>query len=156
MDKVYLSRDGYEKLKQQLEALKKKRPLLAKAIGEAREHGDISENAEYDAAKEEQGMNELRIAEMESRLSRAQLIDESRMSKDEVLIGATVLLEDLEDREKIKYTLVSQFEADFEKGRISVDSPVGKGLLNHKSGETVEIKVPAGILKYKILEITRE
>ena len=152
----YLTNDGYEKLRKELKFLKtEKRRKLSKAIGEARAHGDISENAEYDAAKEAQGLNEKKISELEHKLATAQIIDEERMSRDEVLIGATVKLEDADSGEELEYTLVAEEEADYSQGKISVTSPVGSGLLNHKEGQTVEIKVPAGILKYTVVKISR-
>jgi transcription elongation factor GreA len=157
MDKIYLTQEGYEKLKQELEHLKTtKRRKLSDEIGKARALGDISENAEYDAAKEAQGINEKKIAEIEQRLAVAQIIDESQMATDEVLIGATVEIQDIETSEKETYTLVSETEADFANSRISVTSPVGKALLGHKKDDFVDISVPAGILKYKILNITRQ
>ncbi len=153
----YLTPDGYEKLRKKLEFLKTvKRRELSKAIGEARSHGDISENAEYDAAKESQGLNEKWIAELQNTLANAQILDDENISKDEVLIGATVRLKDLDSGEELEYTLVSEDEADYSQGKISVSSPVGSGLLNHKKGEILEIKVPAGTLKYKVLKITRQ
>jgi transcription elongation factor GreA len=152
----HLSREGYEKLRKELEQLKTvKRREISKAIGSARAHGDISENAEYDAAKEAQGLNEKKIAELEHKLATAQMIDEDSMSKDEVLIGATVKLKDLKGNRDITYTIVSEEEADFAEGKISISSPVGSGLMNHKKGDKVEITVPAGVLKYEILEISR-
>ncbi|MDD5422556.1 MAG: transcription elongation factor GreA [Candidatus Omnitrophota bacterium] len=154
--RAYLTPEGYEKLRKELEYLKNtKRKELSKAIGEARSHGDISENAEYDAAKEAQGLNEKKIAELNERLATAQIIDEENMSKDEVLIGATVKLKDLTNGEELEYTLVSEEEADYSQNKISVSSPVGSGLMNHKKGDTVDIKVPRGVLKYKILNISR-
>ena len=153
---IYLSKEGYRRLRQELEFLKTvKRRELSKAIGEARAHGDISENAEYDAAKEAQGLNEKKIAELEQNLARCRILDNENIPKDEVLIGATVKLKDLDNQEELEYTLVSELEADYSKGKISVDSPFGQGLLGHKENETVEIKVPAGILRYKILKISR-
>jgi transcription elongation factor GreA len=152
----HLTVEGYEKLRKELEHLKTvKRRELSKAIGAARAHGDISENAEYDAAKEAQGLNEKKIAELEHKLATAQIIDEDNMAKDEVLIGATVKLKDLKSGNEITYTLVSEEEADFSQGKISISSPVGSGLMNHKKGDAVEINVPAGVLKYKILSIDR-
>ena len=133
-----------------------KRRELSKAIGEARAHGDLSENAEYTYAKEAQGLNEKRIAELEDKLSRAKLIDESAMSKDEILLRARVRLLDLDSNEEIEYVLVSEEEADLSAGKISVTSPVGEALIGHKANETVKIKVPAGTLRYKILKISRE
>lgn len=156
MGNIYLSSEGYEKLRKKLEFLKTvRRRELSKAIGKARAHGDISENAEYEAAKEAQGLNEKKIAELEEKLSNAQILDDANIPKDEALIGATVKLKDLDSGEELQYTLVAELEADFSQGKISVTSPVGEGLLGHKVKETVEIKVPAGILKYKILKISR-
>ena len=154
---VYLSREGYEKLRRELEQLKtSKRREISKAIGEARAHGDLSENAEYTYAKEAQGLNEKRIAELEGKLSRAKLIDESAMSKDEILIGAKVRLKDLDSGEEFEYAFVSEEEADYSNNKISVTSPVGGALIGHKENDTVKIKVPAGTLRYKVLKITRE
>jgi transcription elongation factor GreA len=154
---VYLSHDGYEKLRKELEQLRtSKRREISKAIGEARAHGDLSENAEYTYAKEAQGMNEKKIAELEEKLSRAKIIDESAMSKDEILIGAKVKLKDLDSGEELEYSLVAEEEADYSAGKISVTSPVGETLLGHKVNDTVKINIPAGTLMYKVLKITRE
>lgn len=155
-DNVYLSREGYEKLRAELEYLRTtKRLQLSKDIGEARAHGDISENAEYDAAKEAQGLNEKKISELEDKLSRAKIIDDLDIPKDKIYIGATVRLKDIDSKEEIQYKLVSSEEADFTQGKISISSPIAKGLLGHKENDTVEIKVPAGILKYHIIKISR-
>jgi len=156
MEKSYLSREGYEKLRKELEYLKTtRRRELSKAVGEARAHGDLSENAEYDAAKEAQGLNEERIADLETKLAGAQIIDEKSIPKDVALIGATVHLKDLQSGETLRYTLVSEVEADFGEGKISVSSPVGRGLLNHKKNDVIEIQVPVGVLKYQVTKITR-
>lgn len=156
MDDIYLTRGGYEKLVEELNFLKReKRKQLSKAVGEAIAHGDISENAEYEAAKEAQGYNEKRIAELELKLAYGRIIDDSEMPKDEVLIGATVTLKDLATEEEFAYTLVSDVESDYNSGKISITSPVGAALLNHKEKEIVEVKVPAGTLKYQILKISR-
>lgn len=157
MKEVYLTRKGHQKLMEELDYLKTvKRRELARAIGQARAHGDISENAEYDAAKEEQGLNEKRIAELEQKLAGARILDDHDIKSDEVLIGATVKLKDLDTGEELAYMLVAGVEADYSQNRISVSSPVGEGLLHHKEGDEVDIKVPAGTLRYKILKITRE
>ncbi len=157
MSDIYLTRSGHQKLMQELEYLKTvKRRQLSKAIGEARAHGDISENAEYDAAKDAQGLNEKKISELEDKLASARILDDTGISSDEVLIGAKVQLKDLDSGEELEYTLVSGMEADYESGKISITSPIGAGLLNHKLDEVVEIKIPAGILKYKILKISRD
>ncbi|OGW74865.1 MAG: transcription elongation factor GreA [Omnitrophica bacterium RBG_13_46_9] len=156
MANTYLTPEGYEKLREELKYLKTvRRRELSSDIGKARAHGDLSENAEYDAAKEAQGMNEKRIAELEEKLANAQILDDENIPKNEALIGATVKLKDLDSGEELEYTLVSELEADYSQGKISVTSPVGKGLLGHKVKETVEIQAPAGILKYQILKISR-
>jgi len=156
MNEVYLTRSGHQKLMGDLEELKSvKRRQLSKAIAEARAHGDISENAEYDAAKEAQALNEQRIAELEAKLSHAKIIEDHDIPSDIVLIGATVKLKDMDSEEELEYTLVSETEADYNMGKISIISPVGSGLMEHKEGDIVQIKVPAGILKYKILKISR-
>ncbi|MFH1593524.1 MAG: transcription elongation factor GreA [Candidatus Omnitrophota bacterium] len=152
----YLTPEGYEKLRKELEYLKKvRRRELSKEIGKARDHGDISENAEYDAAKEAQGLNEKKVAELEEKLAGAQMLDDTNMPKDEALVGATVKLKDMSSGEEMEYMLVSELEADFSESKISVTSPIGKGLLGHKAEEIVEIEAPVGTLKYKILRITR-
>lgn len=153
---VYLTKNGYEKLKKELDHLKNvRRRELSKAISRAREHGDISENAEYDAAKEAQGLNEERIHNLESQLARARIIDNENAPKNQVFVGSKVKLKDLDTDEEFEYTIVSEIEADFDAGKISITSPVGKALLTKKLNEVVDIEVPAGILKYKILEISR-
>ena len=155
-DKVLLTKEGYEKLKKELEQLKGvKRKEIADDIARARAFGDLKENAEYDAAKNSQAMNEKRITELEDKLSRGQIIDDSKISKDQVLIGATALLKDLKTQEEFSYSLVPDEEANFDEGKISVNSPIAKGLLGKKVGEIAEIKIPAGLLKYKVLKISR-
>lgn len=151
---IYLTREGYEKLRKELEYLKTvRRKEITQALEKARSFGDISENAEYDAAKEAQALNEKRIAEIEEKLSRAVIIEEEDISKDEIRIGATVKLQDIIDGEEVQYTLVAGVEANPSQGKISVDSPFARALLGHKKGDIVEINVPAGKLKYRILEI---
>lgn len=155
-NEVYLTRAGFQKLQEQLESLKTtERQRIAKAIGEARAQGDISENAEYDAAKEAQAHNEARIAELEGKLANVRIIENENIPSDKVYIGAVVTLDDMDNDEEIVYTLVSPEEANFEENKISVFSPIGKGLLGHKVGEVLSIKVPAGTLKYKIKKIKR-
>lgn len=154
--RILLTREGRDKICSELQSLKgEKRREIAKALAEARAHGDLSENAEYDAAKEAQAMNEKKIAELEATLMRAQLIDNNVIPKDEALVGATVKVKDCTTNEKFDYTLVSEEESDFELNKISVSSPVGKALLGHKVGDQVEIKVPVGVLLYEIVEINR-
>jgi transcription elongation factor GreA len=156
MSEVYLSRDGLEKLKDELRELKEKeRPTVRESLQRAREFGDLSENAEYTAAKERLMFLEQRINKLEDTLSRATLLENESIPEDKVYIGATVELFDLKRDKQIVYTLVAPEEADFEAGKISTTSPIGKGLLGHSEGEEVEIRVPAGVLSYKIVRITR-
>lgn len=156
MGDIYLTREGYERLSRELERLKSVcRKEISEAIGQARLHGDISENAEYDAAKEAQIMNEKKIRELEGNLSRVQIIDDEKMPKDEVRVGAKVTLRDLDSGEEFEYMLVTEEEADYTQGKVSLTSPVGKALLGRKENVEVEINAPARILKYKIIKITR-
>jgi transcription elongation factor GreA len=154
-DNIFMTRDGYEKLREEVEYLKKvKRKEISKAIGEAREHGDLSENADYDAAKDAQAMNEKRIHEVESKLIRTRILEDQGILKHDVRIGAKVTLKDLESGDEIEYMLLSEMEADFSKGIISINSPVAQGLLGHKEDDIVEIKLPSATLKDKILSIS--
>ncbi len=155
-NEVYLTRKGFQKLQEKLEALKTtERQKIAKAIGEARAQGDISENAEYDAAKDAQAHNEARIADLEGQLVNVRIIENENIPSDKIYIGAIVTLEDLDNDEELTYMLVSPEEASYEENKISIFSPIGKGLLGHKPGETVSIKVPAGTLNYKIKKLKR-
>jgi transcription elongation factor GreA len=152
----YFTEEGLKKLKDELHQLKAiERPSISKQIAEARDKGDLSENAEYDAAKEAQGLLELRISKMEEVLSNARLIDESTLDLSKVLILSKVKLKNMSNGVEMTYTLVAENEADLKAGKISVDSPIGKGLLGKKLGEMAEIKVPSGIIKFEIKEITR-
>ncbi|MEC7226551.1 MAG: transcription elongation factor GreA [Candidatus Latescibacterota bacterium] len=156
MSEVYLSRDGYAKLKEELKELKEtERPTVRQALQRAREFGDLSENAEYAAAKERLMFLEQRISRLEDTLSRATLLENEAIPEDKVYIGATVELVDLKRDRELTYMLVAPEEADFEAGKISTTSPIGKGLLGHSEGEEVEIKVPAGVLNYRIVKISR-
>lgn len=156
MSEVYLSREGYQKLQDELQNLKgKERPNVRQALQRAREFGDLSENAEYSAAKERLLFLEQRINKLEETLSRARLLENENIPADKVYIGATVDLTDLKSGRKLKYTLVAPEEADFERGKISTVSPIGRGLLGHAEGEEVNIQVPAGLLHYKIDKISR-
>ncbi len=153
---VYLTRERLVELEQDLHDLKiHGRADIAAKISEARSHGDLSENAEYDAAKEAQQHLELRIAKLEQTLSRARIIDSRELPNDKVYILSKVKLKDLKSKETVDYILVSPEEADFEKNKISVTSPLGRGLMGKTEGESVKIPVPAGMLEYKILEINR-
>ncbi len=153
---IYLTKAGYEKLRENLEFLQRvRRRELSKEIGAAIERGDISESAEYSSAKEAQGLNEKRIFELNDKLCRVKIIEDLDISADKVYIGAHVKLKDLNTSEELTRILVSSEEIDFEQGKISIYSPVGKGLLGHKEGDIVEIEVSENIFKYEILKITR-
>ena len=155
-DRIPMSKEGYEKFVKDLEFLKTtKRREIAEDIARARAFGDLKENAEYDAAKNSQALNEKRIFEMEEKLYRLVVINEADIPSDQVLLGATVLLMDLKSQEEISYKIATQDEANFDEGRLSVTSPIAKGMLGKKVGEIAEIKIPAGTLKYKVLKISR-
>lgn len=157
MEGVFLTKKGFEKLKKELEFLKgEKRREIADALEKARLLGDLSENAEYDSAKQAQAINEKRLAELVNKLGCAKIIENTNISTDKAYIGANLKLEDLDSKEKIDYRLVTEDEADFSQGRISISSPVGKALLGRKKGEVVSISVPAGTLKYKVIKISRD
>lgn len=152
----YYTAEGLKKLKEELNHLRDiERPKASQAIAEARDKGDLSENAEYDAAKEAQGLLELKISKLEETLSNARLIDESQLDVSKVLVLSTVKLKNQNNGMEMKYTLVAESEADLKAGKISVSSPIGKGLLGKKVGDVAEINVPNGTLKFSILEITR-
>ena len=156
MEKTYLSREGYEKLRKELDHAKKtERHAISKDIAAARAHGDLKENAEYHAAREAQSHLEAKIAELERKLSNSVIIDEANIPKDAVYIGATVKLLDTDLENEVEFTLVPEDEANFSAGKISVTSPLAKGLLGKKVGEVAVIKVPARVIKYKVLEIRR-
>ncbi|HAN89362.1 MAG TPA: transcription elongation factor GreA [Erythrobacter sp.] len=152
MEKVPMLAEGYEKLTADLKVLRAERPLIVDAIEEARAHGDLSENAEYHAAKERQGQVEASISDIEDKVSRAQIIDPATLSGDRVIFGATVTLLD-EDEKPIRYQIVGQTEADAGKGRISYNSPIGRALIGKQLGEEVEVTVPSGEKFYLIEKI---
>lgn len=154
---VYLTEEGLEELKDELHRLRtKERSDVADEIAEARAKGDLSENAEYDAAKEKQGHLEARIAKLEDMVTRARIVDESQVDTSKAYILSTVKVKNLNNDSEHTYTLVSEREADISEGKISVDSPIGKGLLGHSEGDVVEIDVPAGSVELEILEISRQ
>ena len=151
----YFTEEGLKKLKDELNLLKTKgRAEIASQIAEARDKGDLSENAEYDAAKEAQGLHELKISKLEESISNARVIDESEINTDKVSILSKVQVPNLSFNKEFEYTIVSEEESDLQLGKISVQSPIGKGLLGKKKGEEVSIDVPSGELKFKILNIS--
>ena len=152
----YYTQEGLKELRDKLDHLKDvERPLASQAIGEARDKGDLSENAEYDAAKEAQGMLEMEISKLEETLSNARIIDESKLDSSKVLVHSMVKIKNLTNSATMQYKLVAQSEANLAQGKISVDSPIGKGLLGKKLGDIAEIEIPNGNVKFEILEISR-
>ena len=158
MTKVsYYTAEGLKKLREELDQLKNiERPKASQAIAEARDKGDLSENAEYDAAKEAQGMLEMRIAKLEEVHANARLIDETQLDTSKVLVLSNVKIKNQANGMEMKYTLVAESEADLKTGKISVTSPIGRGLLGKSVGEVAEITVPNGVLKFEILEVSRD
>ncbi len=152
----YYTSEGLKKLRAELNHLKDvERPLASKAIAEARDKGDLSENAEYDAAKEAQGLLELKISKMEETLANARLIDETQLDSSKVLVLSKVKIKNIANNMLMEYQLVAESEANLREGKISVNSPIGKGLLGKSEGEIAEISVPSGKLKFKIISISR-
>ena len=154
MDKTPLTKDGEKKLQEELKNLKLERPEITKAIAEAREHGDLKENAEYHAAREQQSMVEAKIKDIEFKLGNSEIIDsKSSENKNQIIFGSTVELLNTKDNSKIKYQLVGEDEADLTKNKISFNSPIGKGLMNTKVGDIITILVPKGKLSFKVINI---
>lgn len=152
----YYTKEGLEKLNQELQQLKSiERPSISAQIAEAREKGDLSENAEYDAAKEAQGLLELKITKLENIIANARIVDESQLDTSKALILSKVKIKNLANGAIMEYTLVSEKEADLKAKKISVNSPIGEGLLGKKVGDVVDIKVPTGVVKFEIIEISR-
>ncbi|MCB4806928.1 transcription elongation factor GreA [Tamlana sp. 62-3] len=157
MSKVsYYTPEGLKKLRDELNQLKDiERPKASQAIADARDKGDLSENAEYDAAKEAQGMLEMKISKMEETLANARIIDESQLDTSKILVLSKVKIKNQTNGMEMNYTLVAESEADLASGKISVNSPIGKGLLGKSVGDVAEIKVPSGVMKFDIVEISR-
>ena len=158
MNKVsYYTPEGLKKLRDELNHLKDvERPKASQAIAEARDKGDLSENAEYDAAKEAQGLLEMKISKLEEVVANARVIDESQLDTSKVLVHSHVKIKNKTNGAEMQYKLVAQSEADLKSGKISVDSPIGKGLLGKEVGDTAEIEVPNGTVKFEVIEIWRE
>ncbi len=157
MDTIkYYSKESLEQLKEELKHLESvERPKISAAIAEARDKGDLSENAEYDAAKEAQGMLELKIAKLKNLVANARILDESKIDVSKILIYSRVQVKNLQNNMVMSYTLVPESESDLKSGKISVTSPIAKALIGKQKGETVEVKVPVGIIKLEIMDVTR-
>ena len=150
----YMTQEGYDKKMAELNRLENvERPDVVKAIQEAREKGDLSENAEYDAAKERQGMLEAKISELKNLVATARIIEQSKLQTDEVQLMNKVTIKNIKNNAKMTYTIVSETEADLKAGKISITTPIAKGLLGHKKGDVVDVKVPAGTMKFEIIDI---
>ncbi len=150
----YVTQKGLDKLRQELTQLFAQRPVISRQIAEARDKGDLSENAEYDAAKEAQGLLELKISKVESLIANARVIDESMISTDEVQMLNKVKIKNLHDNTVVEYTLVGESEANFKEGKLAVATPIGKALIGRRKGDIVEAIVPSGVLKFEILDIS--
>ena len=150
----YMTQAGYDKLKKDLADALAQRPVISAAIAEAREKGDLSENAEYDAARDAQGLLEVKIARLKEKVANARVIDESKLSADTVQLLSKVTVENMNAKMKMQFQIVGESEADFSKGLLSASTPIGKALIGHGKGEVVEAKVPNGIMKFKILDIS--
>ena len=156
MNTIYLSKQGYDDLKSELQKLKSiDRPQIINQISEARDKGDLSENAEYDAAKEAQGLLEMKIVKLEEKIASARVVDTSKLATDKVLLYSTIRIKNLTSKMELNYTLVPESESNIVKKKISVSSPIGKGLLGKKIGEIAKIDVPSGTVDFKILSISR-
>ena len=152
----YYTKEGLKNLRDELNQLKDvERPLASKAIAEARDKGDLSENAEYDAAKEAQGLLELKISKLEETLANARLIDESQLDSSKILVLSKVKIKNLMNNMELEYQLVAESEANLREGKISVNSPIGRGLLGKTKGDIAEISVPNGVIKFEIISISR-
>ncbi len=153
-EKIPMTADGYASLEREVKRLKsEERPRIIQAIAEAREHGDLSENAEYHAAKEQQSLNEARVADLEDKLSRAQVIDVSKLSGDTVKFGATVTIVDEETEQELRYQIVGDDEADVKQGRMAISSPIARALIGKSVGDSVEVVTPKGSKDYEILKV---
>ena len=150
----YMTQAGYDKLKKDLADALAQRPVISAAIEEAREKGDLAENAEYDAARDAQGLLEVKIARLKEKVANARVIDESKLSADTVQLLSKVTVENMNAKMKMQFQIVGESEADFSKGLLSASTPIGKALIGHSKGEIVEAKVPSGIMKFKILDIS--
>ena len=155
MGKVhYLTQEGLDKLKDELDGLLAQRPVISAAIAEARDKGDLSENAEYDAAREAQGLLELKIAKLQDSIANARVIDESKINTDSVQMLNRVKMKNLKTGQVVEYTLVGESEANLREGKLAATTPIGKALMGRKKGETVDVNVPSGVIPFEILDIS--
>lgn len=149
-----MSQEGLEQLKKELAQALEQRPVISAAIAEAREKGDLSENAEYEAAREAQGLLEIRISNLQDKIAKAKVLDASQLSTDKVQMLTKVKVENIAAKQVMEFTIVGETEADFSKGKLAVTTPIAKALMGHGKGEIVEAQVPSGVLKFKIIDIS--
>ena len=154
MEIEYLTQSGLDKLKKELADALAQRPVISAAIAEAREKGDLSENAEYDAARDAQGLLEVKISRLKNKIANARVIDESQIGTDKVQMMNRVKVENLANKATMEFTIVGESEADFSKGKLAATTPIGKALMGHAKGDVVEASVPSGVIKFKILDIS--
>ena len=153
-DNLYMTQEGLDKLKKELADALAQRPVISAAIAEAREKGDLSENAEYDAARDAQGLLEVKISRLKDMVANAKVIDESKIGTDKVRMLNKVKIENIAAKQVMEFTIVGETEADFAHGKLAATTPIGRALMGHSKGEIVEAKVPSGVLKFKILDIS--
>ncbi|MBQ7222809.1 MAG: transcription elongation factor GreA [Bacteroidales bacterium] len=150
----YVTQKGWDDLKAELDELVAQRPVISKAIAEARDKGDLSENAEYDAAREAQGLLELKISKLQDLITNARIVDESNLNTDSIQMLNKVKIKNIKNNAVSEYILVGESEANFKEGKLAVSTPIGKALLGHKKGDVVDVQVPAGLLQFEVLEIS--
>lgn len=151
----YVTQEGLDKLREELAAMIAERPVISRAIAEARDKGDLSENAEYDAAKEAQGLLELKIAKLRNLIAKARVLDESKLDTSKVLIYSIVKIKNLKNKAEMTYTIVPESESDLKGGKISVSSPIAKALIGNAKGDVVSVQAPAGVMEFEILDVSR-
>ncbi|MBQ0086143.1 MAG: transcription elongation factor GreA [Bacteroidales bacterium] len=153
-DVHYMTQEGLDKLRDDLAKLLAERPVISKAIAEARDKGDLSENAEYDAAREAQGLLELKISKLQDVIANAKVVDESRINTEQIQMLNKVKMKNLANNSVVEYTLVGESEANFKEGKLAATTPIGRALMGHRKGDVVEVNVPSGIIKFEILNIS--
>lgn len=153
-DVHYMTQEGLDKLRDDLAKLLAERPVISKAIAEARDKGDLSENAEYDAAREAQGLLELKISKLQDVIANAKVVDESRINTEQIQMLNKVKMKNLANNSVVEYTLVGESEANFKEGKLAATTPIGRALMGHRKGDVVEVSVPSGIIKFEILNIS--
>lgn len=153
-DVHYMTQEGLDKLREELAGMIAERPVISKAIAEARDKGDLSENAEYDAAREAQGLLELKISKLQDIIANAKVVDESKINTEQIQMLNRVKMKNLNNGSVVEYTLVGESEANFKEGKLAATTPIGRALMGHRKGDVVEVQVPSGEIKFEVLEIS--